>query len=311
MQETGPSNKRRSSRDRLTGYAMILTAAALFGFNGNLSRLLFDEGVTPVTLVECRMLIGGICLLLLLIAGWRGGLKLPRRTWGWMIAFGLSLAMVTYTYFVSISRLPIAIALVIQFSAPAWMALGEAAWRRRLPSPYVIAAILLTFGGIMLLTGLWRQSFSGLDRLGLLFASLSVLAYMAYLLLGRRVGRDVPSITSTAYGALIAGVFWLCVQPPWVIPISTWMPHRLLLIFLVGIVGMAIPFSLTLGSLRRLDATRVGIAGMLELVSAGLIAYAWLGQSLDLVQITGGVLVMAGIISLQLEKPGVQVEPVD
>ena len=311
MQETGPSNKRRSSRDRLTGYAMILTAAALFGFNGNLSRLLFDEGVTPVTLVECRMLIGGICLLLVMVAGWGGGLKLPRRTWGWMIAFGLSLAMVTYTYFVSISRLPIAIALVIQFSAPAWMALGEAAWRRRLPSPYVIAAILLTFGGIMLLTGLWRQSFSGLDRLGLLFASLSVLAYMAYLLLGRRVGRDVPSITSTAYGALIAGVFWLCVQPPWVIPISTWMPHRLLLIFLVGIVGMAIPFSLTLGSLRRLDATRVGIAGMLELVSAGLIAYAWLGQSLDLVQITGGVLVMAGIISLQLEKPGVQVEPVD
>src|SRR6266446_8218228 len=131
MQEKSPSNKRRSSKDRLTGYAMVLTASALFGFNGNLSRLLFDGGVTPVTLVECRMLIGGICLLLIMVAGWRGGLKLPRRTWGWMIAFGLSLAMVTYTYFVSISRLPIAIALVIQFSAPAWMALGEAVWRRK------------------------------------------------------------------------------------------------------------------------------------------------------------------------------------
>ncbi|HKF37318.1 MAG TPA: EamA family transporter [Ktedonobacteraceae bacterium] len=311
MQEKSSSNKRRSSRDRLTGYTMILTASALFGFNGNLSRLLFDEGVTPVTLVECRMLIGGICLLLVMVVGWRGGLKLPRRTWGWMVAFGLSLAMVTYTYFVSISRLPIAIALVIQFSAPAWMALGQAAWRRKLPSPYVIAAILLTFGGIVLLTGLWRQSFSGLDRIGLLFAALSVLAYIAYLLLGRHIGRDMPSITSTAYGALIAAAFWLCVQPPWAIPTSIWTPHRLLLIFLVGIVGMAIPFSLTLGSLRRLDATRVGIAGMLELVSAGLIAYAWLGQSLDLLQITGGVLVMAGIISLQLEKPGVQVEPVN
>src|SRR5258706_309884 len=206
MQEKSPSNKRRSSKDRLTGYAMVLTASALFGFNGNLSRLLFDGGVTPVTPVEC----------------------------------------------------------------------------------------------LMLMTGLWRQNFSGLDRLGLLFASLSVLAFMAYLLLGRRVGRDMPSITATAYGALIAGAFWLCVQPPWVIPTSTWAPHRLLLIFLVGIVGMAIPFSLTLGSLRRLDATRVGIASMLELVSAGLIAYVWLGQSLDLLQITGGVLVMAGIISLQL-----------
>src|SRR5260221_11968079 len=246
-----------------------------------------------------------------MVGGWRGGLKLPHRTWGWIIAFGLFLAMVTYTYFVSISRLPIAIALVIQFSAPAWMALGEAVWRRKLPSPYVIAAILLTFGGIMLLTGLWRQNFNGLDRLGLLFASFSVLAFMAYLLLGRRVGRDVPSITATAYAALIAGAFWLCVQPPWVIPTITWAPHRLFLIFLVCIVGTAMPFSLTLGSLRRLDATRVGIASMLVLVSAGLIAYVWLGQSLDLLQVSVGVLVMGGIVSLQLEKPGVQVEPVD
>src|SRR5258708_36785432 len=145
---------------------MVLTASALWGSSGTLSRLLCGGGVTRVPLVECRMLIGGICLLLIMVAGWGGGLKLPRRTWGWMIAFGLSLAMVTYTYFVSISRLPIAIALVIQFSAPAWMALGEAVWRRKLPSPYVIAAILLTSSGPMLLTALWRQNFSGLDTLG-------------------------------------------------------------------------------------------------------------------------------------------------
>ncbi len=305
------NTQRRSSTYRLVGYVMILTAAALFGFNGNLSRLLFDQGVTPVTLVQFRMLIGGLCLLFVMLTAWRGGLKLPRRNWGWIVAFGLSLAMVTYTYFVSISRLPIAIALVIQFSAPAWMALAEAVWRRRLPSTHVIISIVLTFGGIIFLTGLWKESFNGLDSLGLLFACLSVLAYIAYLLLGRRVGRDVPSITSTAYGALVAAAFWFCVQPPWTIPASTWEPSRLWLILIVGVVGMAIPFSLTLGSLRRLDATRVGIAGMLELVSAGIIAYFWLGQLLDLVQIFGGVLVMAGITILQLEKPEADITPVD
>lgn len=293
---------RRTGTSRLVGYGMILTAAALFGFNGNISRLLFDEGMTPVTLVEFRMLIGGICLLLVLSIGRHSGLKLPRRNWGWIIAFGLSLAMVTYTYFVAISRLPIAIALVIQFSAPSWMALGEAIWRRRLPSVHVIIAIILTFTGIVFLTGLWKQSLNGLDSLGLLFACLSVLAYIVYLLLGRRVGRDIPSITATAYGAIVAGVFWLCVEPPWTIPANTWTPHNLLLMLIVGIVGMAIPFSLTLGALRRLDATRVGIASMLELVSAGIIAYFWLGQYLDLVQVAGGVLVMAGIVILQLEK---------
>lgn len=86
---------------RLAGYLMVVSASVLFGFNGNVSRRLFDDHVTPVTLVELRMLIGGVCLLAVLLMGWRKGLKLPRHYWGWVIAFGLSLALVTYTYFVA------------------------------------------------------------------------------------------------------------------------------------------------------------------------------------------------------------------
>jgi len=111
------SGERRSATYRLVGYLMIATASLLFGFNGNLSRLLFDDGISPVTLVELRMLIGGVCLLTVLLVGRRKELKVPRRSLGWICAFGLSLALVTYTYFVSISLLPIAIALVIQFSS--------------------------------------------------------------------------------------------------------------------------------------------------------------------------------------------------
>ena len=296
-------NDRDGTSYRLIGYLMVVSASALFGFNGNVSRLLFDDHVTPITLVEFRMLIGGICLLAVLAAGWRKGLKLSRRYWGWIIAFGLSLALVTYTYFVAISRLPIAVALVIQFSATAWMTLGQAIWRRRMPSVHVLLALLLTFGGIVLLTGVWRQSLNGLDSVGLLYANLAVVAYIAYLLLGRRVGRDVPSLTATAYGAIVAGFFWVCVQPPWSIPSNTWTSYHLLLILLVGILGMAVPFTLTLAALRRIDATRVGIAGMLELVAAGVIAYFWLGQYLDIWQIAGCLAVMIGVTILQYEKP--------
>jgi len=74
------------------------------------------------------------------------------------------------------------------------------------------------------------------------------------------------------------------------------------LIALVGIFGMAIPFSLILGSLRRIDTMRVGIASMLELPAAGIIAYFWLGQRLDAWQIAGCVLVLFGVAILQYEK---------
>ena len=285
---------------------MVMTASTLFGFNGNLSRLLFDDGVSPLTLVEFRMLIGGVCLLLVLLIGQRQALKLPRRHWGWIVAFGLSVAMVTYTYFVAISRLPLAIALIIQFSASAWLTLGEAILRRRMPSAFVLTALGLTFGGIILLTGIWRLSLNGLDSIGLLFASLAIVAYIFYLLLGRRIGRSLPSLTTTTYGAFVAGAFWLIVQPPWAIPSNTWTPQHLLLITLVGIIGMAIPFSLVVGSLRRIDATRVSIVSMLELVAGGIIAYFWLGQHLDLSQIGGCLLVLVGLTILQTEKPEIQ-----
>jgi drug/metabolite transporter (DMT)-like permease len=295
------STERQVANQRLTGYLMVVTASLLFGFNGNLSRWLFDNGVTPVTLVEFRMLIGGACLLAVLVMGRRSELKLQRRHWGWVVVLGLSVALVTYTYFVAISRLPIAVALVIQFTAPAWMALGEAIWYRCVPSVYVLVALGLTIAGVVLLTGVWRQSLNGLDPIGLLYAGLALLAFIAYLLLGRRVGRDLPSLTSTAYSAVVAGAFWLIVQPPWAIPADTWTPQHLPWIVLVGIVGMAIPFSLVFASLRRIDATRVGIVSMLELVAAGVIAYFWLGQHLDVWQIAGGVVVLVGVTILQIE----------
>ncbi|MFL5693172.1 MAG: EamA family transporter [Ktedonobacteraceae bacterium] len=294
-------SQRRSATHRLVGYLMVSSASVMFGFNGNLSRLLFDDGVSPVTLVELRMLIGSICLLGVLAIGRRQELKVPRRSIGWIIAFGLSLALVTFTYFVSISRLPIAIALVIQFSSSAWMVLGEAIWRRRMPSTYILIALGLTIVGILLLTGVWRLSLNGLDGIGLLFALLATALYIAYLVLGRRVGRDIPPLTTTSFGALVAGIFWLFVQPPWTFPAGTWTPQHLLLIFLVGTVGMAIPFTLVLGSLRRIDATRVGIASMMELVAAGVIAYFWLGQLLDPFQLVGCLLVVVGITILQFD----------
>ncbi|GHO42544.1 EamA family transporter [Ktedonospora formicarum] len=292
----------RSSKQAL-GFSMVAAASLLFGFNGNLSRVLFDQrGVTPITLVEFRMLIGGLCLLVVMLIGWRQGLKWYARSWGWIIAFGLTLAMVTYTYFMAISLLPIAVALIIQFSAAAWMALGEAIWKRKLPSLPVIIALICTLCGLLLLTGVWNLSLNGLNLVGLLFGVLALLFFIAYLLLGKRIGRDVPSLPATAYGAIVAGIFWLFVQPPWSIPASTWDWQTLLLITVVGVAGMAIPFALELGALRHVDATRVGIVTTLELVAGSIIAYFWLGQQLDIAQIIGCVLVLAALIVLQYDQ---------
>ena len=287
---------------RLIGYTMVVITSTLFAVSGNLSRLIFDNGISPLTLAEFRTLIGGVCLFVVLLVWRRNLLKLPSGNWGWTIAFGLSLAINTYTFFLAVSRLPLAIVLVIQFSAAVWIALGETIWWKRLPSRSVTLAVVLTFGGVILLTGVWQESFNSLDGLGLLAALLALLSYIANLLSGRRVGRTLPALTSTTYGALVACIFYFVVQPPWSIPATTWQPQHFLLISLVGIIGMALPFSLLLAALRRIDATRVGIVSMLELVTGSVIAYLWLGQHLNIWQIMGCTLVPIGVIILQYEQ---------
>src|SRR5215471_3120350 len=297
-------NWRYFLRQKTLGILFVLTAAVLFGINGSLSRLLFDSGMTPLTLVEFRMIVGSLCLFGFLSTQPRQAWRLPRHATGWLVAFGLSIALVTYTYFVAISRVNIALVLVIQFTGPVWMATAEALWHRRMPTWHVLGALLLTISGVVLVTGLLEQHLGSLDVIGLLFSFFALITFIAYLVLGRKVGGHLHPIASTAYGAGVAAVFWLLVQPPWSIPASTWNPHILILIVLVGVIGMALPFSLEVAALRRLDATRAGIAAMFELPASALIAFFWLGQSLDLWQILGCALVLAGITLVQLEKPG-------
>jgi inner membrane transporter RhtA len=287
---------------------MVAGGAILFGVNGNISTLLFNDGVTPLTLISFRMLIGGVCLLAVMLFWQRSALKAPRRYWAWIVVFGLVLAMNTFTYFLAISRLPLAVALVIIFTSATWIALGEALWQRRMPSLQVLISLALSLTGVVLLTGIWRASLNNLNTLGLFYALLALITYTAYLLCGRRVGRYLPSMTSTGYGAIVASIFWFSVQPPWAIPAKTWSPFHLVLIALVGIIGMAVPFALVVGGLRRVDAARVGIVGMLELPASGIIAYFLLGQRLDIGQILGCLLVLAGVMTLQYDKPVIQTD---
>ena len=290
-------------RQKTLGFLFVLTAAVLFGINGSLSRLLFESGVTPLTLVEFRMLVGSLCLFAFLVTQPREIWRLPRHSRGWLVAFGLSIALVTYTYFVAISRVNIALVLVIQFTGPVWMATAVALWHRRMPSWQVLLALLLALSGVVLVTGLLELRLGSLDMIGLLFSLFALIAFIAYLVLGRRVGGQLHPIASTAYGAVVAAAFWFIVQPPWSVPASTFQPHTFVLIVLVGIIGMAVPFALEVAALRRLDATRAGIAAMFELPASALIAFLWLGQRLDLWQVLGCALVLAGITIVQLEKP--------
>ena len=304
-------------RDRrpLLGYAMVSTAAILFAVNGTVSKVILSSGISSVELTQIRSTgaFVGFALVVLLTAPRR--FRVGRRELRFLIVFGVTgVAFVQWLYFVSIHRLPIGIALLIQYVAPLLVALFVRLVLGRKVRRRIWVALALALAGLGLVVEVWSTGLQ-LDAVGLAAALGGAVAYAAYILMAEHGVRRRDPVSLSAYGFGFAALFWLVVRPPWLFPADRVddsvsllgnlerfeAPVWLLLLFVV-VVGTMITFGLVVTALRHLPATRVGIVAMLEPVVASVVAWAWLGESLGAWQLAGGSVVLAGILLAQTAR---------
>jgi drug/metabolite transporter (DMT)-like permease len=310
-----PHGTAHGGRRPLLGYAMVSAAATLFAVNGTVSKVVLRSGVSTVELTQARSAGAalGFAVTLALLAP--GRLRVRARELGFLVLFGVvGVASVQWLYFVSIRRLPIGIALVIEYVAPLGVALFarfvlHEAVRRR-----IWLALALALTGLALVVEIWSDGLV-LDGLGLAAAVAAAGAYAAYILLAERGVATRDAVSLTYYGFAFAALFWLVAAPPWRFPFrrvddsvsllghlgDVRFPVWSLLVFVV-VVGTMATFGLVVGALRHLPATKVGIVAMLEPVVASVVAWVWLGESLDGVQLAGGGIVVAAIVIAQTAR---------
>ncbi len=306
-----------SSHDRARswiGVGYILLAATLFSVNGTVSKLVMAAGLSSLRLVEIRCL--GAALLFAAIAAWRrpASLRIGRRELGFVAVYGVvGLALVQWLYLLAITRMPVSISLLIEFTAPLLIALWVRYVRKEPVSGRVWVALVLVIGGLALVAQVWAGL--TLDSVGVLAASLAAISLAAYYLLGERglADRDAWSLAAWSFGA--AAAFWTLLQPWWTFPFdqlgvdvglrgsgagplaTTW-----LLVGWVVVMGTLVPFSLVLAGLQRIGATRVGLVGTAEPPLAGLVAWLAIGETLTGWQVAGAVVVLAGIVLAEFAR---------
>jgi drug/metabolite transporter (DMT)-like permease len=309
-----PATGQTYARKPLVGYAMVLSAAALFGVNGSVAKVALSSGLSSLRLTEARC--AGACLGLMLIAFVRepASLRIRRSELLRLAIFGVvGVALVQLFYFLAIHRLDIGIALLIQYLGPLLVAIyartfGHERVRRR-----IWAALALSLTGLALMVELWKGV--ALDGLGVVFALIAAVIFAAYLLLAEYEVKYRDSVTLMAWGFLFATLFWTIVQPWWSFPagrvartvslqghLASWHLPVWALVLWVIVLGSILPFSLIVGALRHVSATRVGIAAMLEPVVATVVAWAWLRETLTAVQLVGAAVVLAGILLAQTAR---------
>jgi drug/metabolite transporter (DMT)-like permease len=291
------------------GYGMVLLAATIFGLNGTVSKIVLSSGLSSVELTELRS--SGACLgfALPLLVIRPARLKITRSELPLLVVFGVAgVAFVQWFYFVAIHRLPVGIALLIQYLAPLLVALFARFVLHERVRRRVWLALALSLTGLALVVEVWTGL--ALDSVGVAAALAAALAYAVY-----EVGRGRDPLSLSFYGFLFAALFWLVAAPVWSFPFGRLddrvsllgnldgesAPVWLLLAFVV-VVGTMITFALIAGALRHISATRAGITAMLEPVAASLVAWLWLGETFGAAQLAGGSIVLAGILLAQTSR---------
>jgi len=287
---------------------ILLTLAALmFASNGIASKLLLNDYISAWRLAQVRSI--STFIILAAYIAWRAPktLRITKREVPRLAALGIiGIAAVNGAYFLAISRMHVSIALLIEFTAPVWIVLYLRFVRKKHVPNEMWAALFLALLGLAFVAQVWQGL--TLDGIGVLAALGAAFALAFFFLAGEGITsqRDVQSVTMWGFG--FAALGWSLLMPIWTFPFDVFTvsiplegaldgygaPGWVLILYVV-LIGTVVPYLLTLNGLRNLSASTTSAFGMLEPIFAGAVAWFWFNESWTVIQLIGGVIVIAGI----------------
>ncbi len=283
------------------GLLAVIGAAACWGIAATVAKDLFEAGVDPIELAQARSYIAAVGFSLL-PGAWSGGLRLDRSTAPAVIGLGLSIPAVNGVYYLAIQRLAVAVALVLEYSAPvlvvAWTALRE----RKVPRPLLLATLTAAVVGVVFVSELPAGDIGSLDGVGLMLGLAAALFFATYTLLNEATGARFGPIPAMARAFAVAALFWVIYQAPRGFPEDLIASENILRVLFIGIGGTLVPFLLFIWGVSKVKSEKAAIAATIEPPLAGVIAWLWLGERLSAMQVGGGLLILGAVAALQLER---------
>jgi drug/metabolite transporter (DMT)-like permease len=294
-------------RSATVGIAFAVGAAVLFSINATVSKIVLQHGLNPVQLVSFRSAGAAIILMGYTAITRPSALRVGRRELVFLAVYGIcGIAMVQWLYFVAIARMPVGIALLLEYTAPLMVALWVRFARGEQVRSRVWLALALCLFGLALVAQVWDGL--TLDRIGVLAALGAAAALATYYLMGEAgLGQRDP-VSLMGWIFTFSALLWAVVEPWWHFPFHVLddpvaLPGGLAgLTVSVGalsawvvLLGTVAAFGLVLLAVGRVGAARVGILGMIEPVGSALVAWWVLGEQLAQVQLLGGAVVLCGV----------------
>ncbi|MEV6860900.1 DMT family transporter [Streptosporangium subroseum] len=288
---------------RRAGLPIAFASAGFFAFSGPMAKYLGAAGLAPLESVWVRMAGAGLLLVGVLALVKPRALRIPRSRLLFFAAYAvIAVAGVQALFFAAITRLPVGVTLLIEYTSPVLVVLWVRFVRRvRLPRAAFIGAVVAVIG-----LGIVVEIWSGLslDPLGLLLALCAAVCCAGYFLLSDGFGDDVDPLGLIGWGLLGSALVLLPISQPWNIPWEAFtrtvapeggylLPALAAVIWMIVIATVA-AYILGVTAVRRLSAAVGSTVASVEVVAGAVIAWVLVGEALGPFQIVGGLIVLLG-----------------
>jgi drug/metabolite transporter (DMT)-like permease len=292
-------------------FVAILSATA-FGTSGTLVKPLLEAGWSPIAAVIVRVVAGGVLLLVPSLVALRGRLRpLWHSRWRVLGYAAFAVAGTQLAYFAAVQRIPVGMALLIEYLAP--LILVGVVWIRtgRRPRPLVLAGSAFAVVGLVLVIGVvGGDAIAGsVDPIGVLYAALAALGLASYFLLGAMPDEGVPPIAFAGSTLLVGGALLGVVALTGLVPFRIGAAHASvagaelpawLLIAAIAVIPTAFAYVTGVTAAARLGSRTASFVGLAEVLFAAAFAWLLLGEALTPLQLLGGLAIVGGIACVRL-----------
>ena len=283
------------------GFVFTLLSAFFFAVSGPVAKTMYEIGWTPGAVVLVRLAGSAALLLVPTLLALRGYWGEVRRHWVTVVVYGVvSMAGVQAFFFLAVEHLTVAVALLLEMTAPILIVFWVWARTRRRPGAFTFAGVVVSLTGVVLVLDLRNVS---LNVFGVVMALAAAVCLASYFLVSANATIRVPPVAFTGLGMCVGALTAVIVNAVGILPVRfvsadvafagatvSWtVPMILIILFTVGAYFCGII------GLRYIGATVGSFVNLAEVPFSAMAAWLILAEVLTPVQLLGGVGILGGI----------------
>lgn len=301
-----PTESRPVTLSARRGYLLVLAATLCWSTSGTFIRLILNNFAFDAwTLAFWRDLFTFAMFLLIAVALGAKRLRVARRDLISLAAMGaISIGLFHVIWNQAVQMIPVAVATVLNYTAPFFVVLfAWILWRER-PTRVQWAALFLAFVGCLLVTGAYDFRNTNLNWLGLLMGLLSGLTYGTLSIFGKSALKKYDPWTVMTYAFGFGALTVFILQPIGIVQSITLPPLAWPAVGVLALISTVAGFSFYMNGLKTLSASSASITATLEPVIATGLAFVLLGETVSVIQMVGGALVIGAVMLLARKGAG-------